>query len=328
MAPKKKPTTSSILIDALKFIALAQRDKAKLVTKDFCQISGGFMTASDGVLTAGIKIEEDLNCTPHTGKLLTALNNCGRNLSITQLASSQLSIKSGKFSCFIPCLENGESPMFSPDPPQIEIPPSIKAGFEAIAHLAKENAQTVIESSIQLKSGSMVASNAVVAIEFWHGVDLPTLILPKIFVSAVHASQKTPVSIGFSESSATFWFSDTQWLKTQLYGEAWPEIGYIFDMPTIDALPLPKKFYDGLRSVEDFCEEGREKGLVYLSASGISSHLNGEDGAVFAMKGLKELCFNVRQLKNIEKSCDTIAFDEHRAFFFGANVRGVVMGVK
>ena len=155
----------------------------------------------------------------------------------------------------------------------------------------------------------MVASNAIVAIEFWHGVDLPTLILPKIFVSAVHASQKTPTAIGFSESSATFWFSDTQWSKTQLYGEPWPEIAYIFDMPTIDVLPIPKKFFDGVRSVEDFCENGREKGHVHLSESGISSHKDGEDGATFAMKGLKPLCFNVRQLKNIEKACQTIAFD-------------------
>ncbi len=327
MARPKKETTSSILIDALKFIALAQRDKAKLTTKDFCQINNGFVTASDGVLTAGIKIEEDLNCAPHTGKLLSALIHCGRNLSITQLESKKLSVKSGKFSCFVPCYEF-EDAIYSPDPMQIQIPPTIKAGFEAIAHLAKDNAQTVIESSIQLKSGSMVSSNAVVAIEFWHGVDLPILILPKVFVSAIHASQKTPIGIGFSESSATFWFSETQWLKTQLYGEAWPGIDYIFDMPTIDALPIPKKFFAGLRSIEDFCADGREKGLAYLSTTGISSHPDGEEGATFAMKGLKPMCFNVRQLKNIEKACDTIAFDENRAFFFGSNVRGVIMAIK
>jgi len=40
------------------------------------------------------------------------------------------------------------------------------------------------------------------------------------------------------------------------------------------------------------------------------------------------LTVGIRQLKHIENSCKTLAFGEDRIYFFGDNVRGVLMGIK
>lgn len=321
-----KETTNSALMDALRFVSLAQRD-VKQTGRDYCQISSNMITARGDILSAGIKVDEDLNCNPHTDNLISALNKCGKTLSITQLDASKLAVKSGKFSCFVPCVAE-EVEARRPDAAQIELPASILAGFKAVAHLAQENANTVIESSILLKSGSMVATNSVVGIEYWHGVNLPQLVIPKSFVSAVSSVKFTPTHMGWSETTVTVWFGPDCWLKTQLYAEAWPDIGSVFEAPPIEFKPVPAKLFEAVRAVEDFCDDGKEKGRVYLSEKALSSHKDPERGASYEMKGLHKGCFAVKHLKAIEKVCAHIGFTEDRVYFYGDKVRGVIAGMQ
>jgi len=325
MAKKSKETQSSSLITALKFIELAQKDIGDPI-KRYCRIANNTVIGSDGILTAGHLIEEDLEARPHTKTLIKALSQCGKTLSITQLKNERLSIRSGKFFVYVPCYTE-ELQEYLPDPKIAPITDSVKKGFQQIHHLADDKAQTVIQSSVLLKSGSMMSTNAVVALEYWHGMDLPTLIVPKLFVSAVANCSKKLVAFGFSPISVTFWFDDDSWLKTQCYGEEWPELSYIFDNPP-ETKPLTPKFWEAVRAVEDFSEDGKEKGTIYLSENGIRSHATEGEGAFFEFKGLSKIAFSIRQLKNIEKSCKTIGFYENKAWFFGDNIRGAIMGVK
>ena len=322
---RKLETTN--LVHALKFISLAQRDATNNPLRAFCQLSGGFAASHDGILTAAHKIEEDLEARPHTAKLIAALNNCGKNLSITQLENNALIIRSGRYSAKIPCHDAEISPYF-PDQYQIPISDIIKKGFNQIQHLASETGQTVYQSSILLQSGSMIATNAAVAIEFWHGIDIPTFAVPKSFVSAVCKITKPLVGAGFTSTTLTFWFEDESWLKTQLFADPWPDIASALNMPVLPILELPKNFYKGIAAVEEFSEEGKEKGHVWISENGISSHQNIDEGAFFEMPGLGNITAGIRQLKNIESSCKQWAFGEDRIFFFGENTRGVLMGVK
>jgi hypothetical protein len=325
MARKKQRTDTLTLIDALKFISLAQHEKGSPL-KTYCQLSDGFATSSDGILTASHKIEEDLEARPHTTKLIAALTNCGKNLSITQLENNVLAIRSGKYFAHVPCHDD-EISKFVPDQPVCPISNSIKEGFAHIGHLSQEAAATVYQSSILLRSGSMISTNGIACLEYWHGIDLPTIVVPKSFVSAICKINKPLVNLGFSQSSVTFWFDDESWLKTQLFADPWPDIDQALNMAELSIIKRPLVFYKALRAVEDFVEDGREKGVVYLSEYGISSHLNRTEGACYDMKNLGEIALSIRQLKNIETSCDQIAFDKHRLFFFGDKVRGVLMGV-
>lgn len=325
---KPKEAQSSSLVTALKFISAAQRDAGSPM-RVFCRLKDGYAMASDGILTACHKIEEDLDARPHTGKLLSALSHCGKNLSITQLENNQLAIKSGKFFAHVPCCAEDDLPEFEPDQPIAPIDDNIKTGFKRIAHLAQEGAQTIILSSILLSTGSMRATNGSVILEFWHGLSLPTLAIPKIFASAVSGVASPLVQFGFSASSVTFWFEDGSWLKSQLFAEQWPDLGDVFGPGQVSTpFPLPAKFYEALRSVEDFCVDGAEKGIVWISPEGISSHKNFKDGASYQLPGLYNGVFAVRQLKNIEGCCEKIYFQDHSAYFWGDKVRGIIMGVQ
>ena len=61
--------------------------------------------------------------------------------------------------------------------------------------------------------------------EAWHGLDLPPNVpLPKQFVAALVKQKKNLTGFGFSRSSATFYFEDGCWLRTQLYSDEWPDV--------------------------------------------------------------------------------------------------------
>lgn len=325
---RKKQTESSSLIEALKFVNLAQHEKGSTL-KTFCQLSDGFATSSDGILTASHKIEEDLEARPHTAKFISALNNCGKILSITQLENNMLTIKSGKYFANVPCHPNDEEiSKFLPDKALYPITNAIRDGFKHIGHLTEEAGPTVYQSSILIRTGSMLSTNAMVLLEYWHGLDMPTIIVPKSFINAICKINKNIVMFGYSQSTVTFWFEDESWLKTQLFAGEWPDVDGILNMPEINLSDLPKGFYKALSAVEDFAEDGKEKGNVYLSELGISSHREQNQGANYELKGLGNICVNIRQLKNIESSCKQVAFDNgQRILFYGENVRGVCMGV-
>lgn len=323
--PRKQKETSSLL-KALNFIAKIQKDIGTEI-QTHCKISNNYITACDGVITAGHKIEEDLCVSPHTLTLLNALSKCGQNLSMTQLENNKLAVKSGKFTALVPCI-----PIYSyvntPDNPCASISDVFIQALGEVSHLAQEQAQKVVLASVLMRSGSVMATNGVVALEYWHGIDVPTCALPKVFVTALCSVDKKVTSFGYSGSSITFWFEDESWIKTQLYAEEWPNLDQVL-IASGEVKPLPKGFYEALRNVEDFSDGGSEKGTVWFDELGMNSHQTKENGATYEIKDLPAgLAFRIKYLKQIEKACKSISYNKVTMWFFGDSVRGAIMGVR
>lgn len=324
--PRKQKETSS-LIKALNFIAKIQKDAGTAI-QTHCHIHDNVIVACDGVISAGHKIDEDLNVCPHTLQLLTALSKCGQNLSMTQLENNKLAVKSGKFSALIPCDPN-YSIAVAPDDPCGSISDVFIHALGEVSHLAQEQAQKVVLASVLMRSGSVMATNGVVALEQWHGIDVPTCALPKVFVTVLCSIDKKVTSFGYSGSSITFWFEDESWIKTQLYAEEWPASLDRILKANGEFKPLPKGFYEALRNVEDFSEGGSEKGTVWFDELGMNSHQTKDNGATYEIKDLPAgLAFRIKYLKQIEKACKSISYNKVTMWFFGDNIRGAIMGVR
>lgn len=324
---KAKPNDSSLL-NALSFISLAQTNNSDIAYQKHCCIQNGMITATNGILSTGHKIEEDLDACPHTYSLLNALSKCGQTLSITQLENSKLSIKSGKFSAFVDCLDI-PLPNISPDASCAVISDDLKLAMGKVSHLAVDAGKTVLESAVLLKSMTTAATSGFVILEAWHGIDLPTCVLPKVFVSAVCNNDKKLKGFGFSVSSVTFWFEDESWIKTQVYAEQFPDISGILNVTLPETKPLTAGFFDAIRTIEDFAENGREKGCVYFTDKGMRSKKAEGEGAFYEIEGLPVgYNFKIRQLKQVEDVCIKVAFDRGMLFCFSDGVRGVVQGVR
>ena len=71
----KLPDAIEKLLDALKFVQLAQKLDGE-THETHCRFGYNTISAFNGITGAGVLAEHDLIATPHTYKLIAALNRC------------------------------------------------------------------------------------------------------------------------------------------------------------------------------------------------------------------------------------------------------------
>lgn len=321
-----KKTESSSLLRALDFVSLAQRDKGAPY-QTHVVLRNRTAVSFDGVLAAGHLIDEDLNACPHTLTLLAALRKATGVLSVTQLANTKLSVRSGKFRATVPCLPDAVIPGIAPDPQVGIIDNRIRIGLEMVSPFIIENSQRVVMASALIRANSILATNGHVLMEYWHGIDMPPgLIVPKVFINALSKIKKNLIGFGFSQSSFTVYFEGDCWLKTQLYNERWPDCDSILAKPH-NPQPLPPTFFEALDTVAEFADDHR----IRLHNGKITTHADADTGASYEVEGLvADVVLNARHLAPLDGLIKSIDFNgtDNITFFYGDNLRGALSQLK
>lgn len=323
---KKTANPAASLIAALKFVSVAQK-KAGPTGVQFAHLAHNWAAAFDGVLTVAAPIEEDLAACVHTLQFIDALSKAGDELAITQLSPNTIAVSSGVFRALVPCVAFDEVPIPPPDPQCAVIDDRIKAALAAVAGLATDGAPNATFAAVLLQAGSAVATNGAALLEAWHGIDLPPgLLLPKAAATAVAKASKTLTGFGFSQSSATFYFEDGSFIKSQLYGERYPNYAAVLDVPGLNLWPVPEDFYRGVRAIESFSPNGH----VFFEDGAVLSRLHKEEASTYRIEGLPErMGFAVKLLLSVEHAFKKAHFDAetNKVVFYGDNVRGAIMGL-
>lgn len=324
---EEKANPAASLLAALKFVAVAQKKNGP-PGHQFCFMSGGWLAASDGILTVATPVAEDLNACPHTLRFINALSKTGEELSVTQLSANALAVKSGRFMALVPCANADEVPITGPDPQCAQLDDNVKRALGDVAVLATEGSPVAHYAAVLLQAGTAVATNGFAMLESWHGVDLPPgLLLPKQAATAIAKCGKPLTGFGFSNNSATFYFEDGSFIKTQLYAERYPAYEKVFECENIHAWAIPAEFFKAVRALESFSSNG----VVYFNEGVISTDVEVEQASTYKIEGLPDgMAFNAKYLMQVESFFEKAHFENDekpRVFFFGGNVRGVLMGV-
>ena len=325
---KAAEPSNSKLLEAVRFCSLACNDKGP-INETHLYLGAHWAAASNGVITAVCKIEEDIYACPQTKLLQEALSKCGESFALTQLEKS-LSIKGAKFKAIIPCIDPTLLTIPAPDEATADINDNFRVGLEKVSVLVNDNAQNIVAASILLNGRSLVASDRSIIFEFWHGIDLPNgLSLPRAIVAPLSKAGKKLSRLGFSPSSLTFYYEDESWIKTQLYVEKWPDISTLLDRPS-NQMPLPRNFWEGFTAVAPFSQDG----AIYFDAGTMRSHATDATGAAFDVPGLpKGPSFPIRALGLLNGLAETVDFFTPGSFegstmltFQGLNIRGAIAG--
>lgn len=329
-APRSKPTANkSSLLTALEFCSCVS-EKLGAPYETHIGLRNNWAIAFNGIVAAGSPIAEDIVCYPHNLMLIEALSKCDENFSLTQLDNGRLSVKSGKFKAVVPCLDPELMQNAFPDPNIAPITNAFKTAVEAVGVLASENAQHVLAASVLMHGPSVVSTNRVMIMEYWHGLDLPPGVpLPKQFVAALAKQKKNLIGFGFSNNSATFHFEDGCWIKTQLYADSWPDVGRILNREA-NLWSIDAGFYKALDAIAPFSEDGN----VYSDLNLLMSHADSSIGATHECAGIpKGFVYPIKQLKIIQphiEKVDWMAGGIHDSsyclVFQGGNMRGVISG--
>lgn len=330
-APRSKPTAapSNQLLAALEFCSCVS-EKLGASYETHIGLRNNWAIAFNGIVAAGNPIAEDITCFPHNLLLIEALSKCDDNFTLTQLDNGRLSIKSGKFKAVVPCLDPALMQTAVPDPMIVGITNKFKEAVEAVGVLASENAQHVLTASVLMNGQSVISTNRVMIMESWHGLDLPPNVpLPKQFVAALVKQKKNLVGFGFSNNSATFYFEDGCWLRTQLYSDEWPDVSGILNREA-NLWSIDPNFFKSLEAVIPFSEDGN----IYSDTNLLMSHADHGVGATFECNGIpKGFVYPAKQLMLMKPYCkkvDFMASGVHDSIyclvFEGEQVRGVISG--
>lgn len=330
--PKKrtteKPTEATNgFLDALRFVGAILKDVGAAYETHIV-LNNKTATAFNGVLASGALIQEDIHACPNYKLFTEALSKCGQNLSITQLDNNRISIKSDKFKALVPCLEQSTFAPIIPDMGTFSIDDTFKIGLDAVGMLATEGAQSVVAASILMNGQTLIATNRVVMFEFWHGKELPDkVVLPKALITPLTKNTKKLSTFGYSPNSATFYYEDDSWIRTQLFAEQWPDVRRILD-GTTNPFPLPADFWQGLEAVAPFSTDG----TVHFENNRIQSHANPDTGASFEVSGLpRGPIHSIKQLMLIKPHATSVDFFAPTSSgtmlkFFGERIRGAIAG--
>lgn len=319
----KMNEAAASLVDALKFVAPTQK-KSGGIQETHVVMFNNMLIGSNGILTIGYPIEEDLNACPNSELLLAALNKCGETFSITKSDETSIVINSDQFQATIPCVDINEMSLSHPDQNIAEIGNTIKDGFKQIMFLATKGSKHVLTASIMLRPNSMVATNNIVILEYWHGYDLPpNILVPKECATSVAKCKRDLTGFGFSGATATFWFDDKSFVKCKLFEEEYPNIDAILNK-TLNPFPPVDDFFKAIKAVDAASRTGK----VIFTETGVQSHNEINEGSKYEIEGLPVgKVYDSKNLIKCEPFCDRIDFTSYngQAFFFGENIRGAIV---
>lgn len=331
--PRKpsKPSAkqSSKLLEVVKFLNTVAKDEGS-PQETHILLQNKTATAFNGIVGAGAIIEEDLYAAPNAKIFLNALLKCGENYQLTQVDQNKLSIKSGPFKANIPCIDPALLFFPVPDSNVAPIDDRFKVALELIEKVKPENGQRVVTLSFLLNGGSILSTDGKILIEVWHGLELPTGVpIPKDIIPVILNNKKL-IGFGISNLTATFYFDDSSFIRTQLYAEGWPDISHILNSNG-NLTDIPKDFFKALDTISAFSE----KGIAYFQDDKLQSHEVSEKGAEFEVAGLKKgPAYSIKylsMLKDVAEKVDFYAPGNNKRgtmlIFNGKNCRGVLMGL-
>lgn len=318
---------SAKLIEALQFVAMAQAKSGPVETQ-FCLLTNKWAVASNGFLTIGAKIEEDLEVCPNTLQLIEALKLAvDGDQVIAHESPSVLSVRAGAFAGLVACVDRNSLPDPSaPDGQCALVDSRLTDALDAVQFLAMDESPDAFKASVLLRAGSAVATDGSMMLEYWHGIDLPpNLMVPRKAVQAIVKCKKVPVGFGYSPSSITIWFEDDSFIKTQLYSGNYPDTDKLYPQ-TVNAWPLPEGFFKAVHVIANFSEDGQ----VIFNNGKVASSLQESVASTFKIEGLaEEMAFRAKYLIDAQLYMKTAHFDSEkgRVIFFGDNCRGIIMGL-
>lgn len=329
MAGKRKSTSKeeSVLIKALKFVSMAQKDDGLTSYMKHCYFQAGQVVAFDGVLAAGYPIDEEMHGCPRTSLFINALEKVRGAYNMALLDNQTLIISGGTYRAVIPCELAHQMTPVEPDAPQWDLGDEWKEASEKAALFSTDGAQTVLQASLITQDRSLIGTNNAVMTEAWHGWGMPAgLLIPVSFAAAVRKVPAKLVKFGWTpERSVTFYFEDGSWLRTQLYLEPVPDVAdYMAKIDMNGCVPIPEAFFPALDAVSKHTDSS----AIHIRDNKICSHSEDAIGAQHDCEGLPfRTTINknfIGKYRSIMSHADFTTYND-RVVLRGDKVRAVLM---
>lgn len=318
------------MLDALKFVkgAVSTKDYVPTLTH-FC-IQSGHVKGYNGVIALCHPLSLDIQAKPKALPFVKAIETCKDVVSLNLTPTGRLSVKSGKFRAYVECTEEPYPEIF-PEGQCYDVKGDFLTCLKTLKPFIAKDDSRRWARGIKFEGSSAFATNNVILVQYWLGTTFPLNVnIPEPAVNEIIRINMDPIRLQANETSLTLHYKDGCWLRTQLYNTQWPDLSLVFDrcsQPDWKVIPL--EFWDSLKDIEPFTNEGKK---VYLDNGLIStSQVEGTGASVVVDNLIGTGAYNIEFLRSLEKVAEYADFTKYpEPCMFTGNkglIRGVVMGM-
>jgi hypothetical protein len=321
------------MLDSLRFVASSVARKDYVPELCHFRIQNGRVTGFNGALAMSALIDIDLNVRPRGGDLLAAIGACEGPIAMHVTAAGRLGVKAGRFRAYIDCLPDEPLHTVEPEGDTIEITPDFMEGIRAVAPIMGIDASRRWSLGIRLQNQSVLATNNVLLVEYWHGCSFPLeVVIPSEAVRELLRIKQDPIKAQLTDNSITFWFEDQRWLRSQLIDPTgWPmnKIEEILGNGTEPVSTIPEGFDEALETLKPFIGE---EAAVYLDPEKMKTSMDETAGASVDIEllGVTDAqCYHHRSLLLLTQVADRIdwaAYPRPCVFYKNKRLRGALIG--
>lgn len=317
------------MLQELKFVQGAIAKKDFLPAMTHFAIEGGRVRAYNGTIALSSPLPFNIDCKPKADPLVRAIGNCEETVTLAMTAAGKLRIQSGKFKAFIDCIEETTAHV-EPEGVIVQFDgEAMLAALKVIHPFIGDDASRPWTNGVMLRGQSAFATNNVVAVEYWVGTAFPAVVnVPRVAVREMLRINEAPTHAQLADNSITFHYSDGRWVRSQLLGTEWPDMGKLLDRECNNT-PIDGRVFEALTTLKPFVDKlGRvfiENGV--LSTSGSSD----DEGASYEIPGLPFTGIYQIEMLNLLKDVATHAdFEAYPkpCLFFGNRLRGAIVGIR
>lgn len=318
------------MLDALKFVAGAVAKKDIVTELTHFRIHNRRITSFNGKLTLSCPIELDIDCCPKAEAMVQAIRACEETPQMKLTPTGKLSIRAGSFRTHVETIPEAFVGI-EPEGQRVEVGAELLDAFRQLMPFVSDDASKIWANGVLLDGQSAFATNNVVLAEFWLGYHFPFRInIPGFSVREILRIGEAPEYMLLTASSATFFFSDDRWLKTQLYPTDWPDVTALLNALTQAQTPTPPDLFAALEKIKKFTGIFN---AVYLGQFGVSTvqSVDDETGTAIEVPGIDHAsAFALPMLALLDGIAERIDFAAWPAPvpWNGARIRGAIAGLR
>lgn len=315
------------MLQQLKFVQGAISTKDFIPALTHFAIDNGRVRGYNGTLALCSPLSLDIDCKPEALPLIKAIANCNDTVQMSLTPTGRLAIKSGSFKAFINCIDQ-ETPHVEPEGEPLEIDgAALLEAFKCVLPFISNDASRQWSNGVLLDGESVFATNNITAVEYWVGVKFPYKCnVPRSCIKEMLRIGKPPLHAQITETSITFHYDDNCWIRTQLFGNEWPDLRNILAAPS-NALPFNELLFPALDKLKPFVDK---LGRVYFADNVVSTSLVDNEGASNEIHIASDGLYNIEILNLLKGIVTHIDWSLYPAacMFFGDRLRGALIGMK
>lgn len=314
--PKASAPAPNPLLEQLRFVASILSKKGE-PSETHCIIANGKITAVNKPLSVGILTDTDFDATLDAHQLIAALERCKEGYALSNVRG-MVTLNGGALRVNLPTLKE-QLHNAQPDGYYAPLDPKLLETVGSIVGIADDNAEYIEAASICIEEGlaSALNSRREVLLQAYHGLNMPTMMIPVSFFKRLLALPALPTGWGHSERSFTVFFDNNSWVKTQLndcqplpYSAVVSWDGEWQNMPDI---------WEALETVMPF--RGNSVSVRFGTGSVYTDTANHD--AQWPWSNVIRI--NADFLKSVKSHIEHFAIDDKKFYFKKGNVRGAIM---